>query len=174
MPFLKLINILLIEDETFDVNRVKRTLSPFEDNIIIRKVVADGQSAINALSENEGEFDVIIMDYQIAGKISGEGLITKLKAIDPFIQIIVITKMTINVTDFEFANKLIEAGATWFGTKYPADIKDYIYQPTDLLLAITNAYEKKCLTFEKSQSNDLLNSSIENILIKNTLLGILM
>ena len=169
MPLIKLINILLIEDETFDVNRVKRTLSPFAENIIIKKVVADGKSAINTLLDDE--YDVIIMDYQIAGTISGEVLIKKLKEIDPFIQIIVITKMTINVTDFEFANKLLEAGATWFGTKYPADIKDYIYQPTDLLLAITNAYEKKCLTLEKSKSHDLLNSSIENILIKKQIIG---
>lgn len=171
MPLLKPINILLIEDETFDVNRVTRTLSPFSNNIHINKVVADGQSAINALSNHEEDFDVVIMDYQIAGAITGEKLIKRLKEIDPFIQIIVITKMTINVTDFEFANSLIEAGATWFGTKYPSDIKDYIYQPTDLLLAITNAYEKKCLTLEKSKSNALLNSSIDNMLIKKQIVG---
>lgn len=171
MPLLKIINILLIEDETFDVNRVKRTLSPFANNIHINKVVADGQSAINALSDQEDDFDVVIMDYQIAGAITGEKLIKQLKNIDPFIQIIVITKMTINVTDFEFANSLIEAGATWFGTKYPADIKEYIYQPTDLLLAITNAYEKKCLTQEKSKSNALLTSSIDNMLVKKQIIG---
>lgn len=171
MPLLKPINILLIEDETFDVKRVTRTLSPFSNNIHINKVVADGQSAINALSNQEEDFDVVIMDYQIAGAITGEKLIKRLKKIDPFIQIIVITKMTINVTDFEFANSLIEAGATWFGTKYPSDIKDYIYQPTDLLLAITNAYEKKCLTLEKSKSNALLNSSIDNMLIQKQIVG---
>ena len=54
------------------------------------------------------------MDYQIVGPLTGEKLIRKIKAIDPFIQIIVITKMTINVTDFKFANRLIEAGAMWF------------------------------------------------------------
>lgn len=171
MPLLKPINILLIEDETFDVKRVTRTLSPFSNNIHINKVVADGQSAINALSNQKEDFDVVIMDYQIAGAITGEKLIKRLKEIDPFIQIIVITKMTINVTDFEFANSLIEAGATWFGTKYPSDIKDYIYQPTDLLLAITNAYEKKCLTLEKSKSNALLNSSIDNMLIQKQIVG---
>ena len=105
MQFDKPINLLLIEDETYDVNRVKRTLAPFNDRLIIKEVVADGQSAIALLLEREGEFDVIIMDYQIVGPLSGEKLIRKIRSIDPYIQIIVITKMTINVTDFDLANK---------------------------------------------------------------------
>ena len=171
MQFDKPINLLLIEDESYDVNRVKRTLAPFSDRLIIKKVVADGQSAIELISNNEDEYDVIIMDYQIVGPLSGEKLIRKIKAIDPFIQIIVITKMTINVTDFEFANRLIEAGAMWFCTKYPSDIKEYVYQPTDLLLSILNAYEKKRLNFERSKSNSQLNQSINNVLNKKRIIG---
>jgi two-component system, NtrC family, response regulator AtoC len=166
------INLLVIEDETYDVNRIKRTLAPFSNQVIIKKIVADGQSAISLLSEHEGAYDVIIMDYQIVGPLSGEKLIRKIKTIDPFIQIIVITKMTINVTDFEFANRLIEAGAMWFCTKYPGDIKEYIYQPTDLLLSILNAYEKKRLKLEKSKSNLQLNQSIANILNEKKIIGI--
>lgn len=172
MRFDETINLLLIEDETYDVNRIKRTLAPFEDRVIIKKVVADGQSALNLLSENEGAYDVIIMDYQIVGPLSGEKLIRKIKTIDPFIQIIVITKMTINVTDFELANKLIQAGAMWFCTKYPADIKEYVYQPTDLLLSILNAYENKRLKWEKSKSNLQLNQSITNILNDKKIVGV--
>jgi len=166
------INLLVIEDETYDVNRIKRTLAPFNNQVIIKKIVADGQSALTLLSEHEGAYDVIIMDYQIVGPLSGEKLIRKIKTIDPFIQIIVITKMTINVTDFEFANRLIEAGAMWFCTKYPGDIKEYIYQPTDLLLSILNAYEKKRLKLEKSKSNLQLNQSIANILNEKKIIGI--
>jgi DNA-binding NtrC family response regulator len=171
MQFDDPINLLLIEDESYDVNRIKRTLAPFSDRLIIKKVVADGQSALALLSEHEGEYDVIIMDYQIVGPLSGEKLIRKIKSIDPFIQIIVITKMTINVTDIEFANRLIEAGAMWFCTKYPADIKEYIYQPTDLLLSILNAYEKKRLKWEKSKSNSQLNQSITKILNERKIIG---
>ncbi|HJY63708.1 MAG TPA: response regulator, partial [Ignavibacteria bacterium] len=157
MQFDKAINLLLIEDESYDVNRIKRTLEPFNDRVIIKRIVADGQSALKLLSENEEDYDVIIMDYQIVGPLTGEKLIRKIKTIDPFIQIIVITKMTINVTDFEFANRLIQAGAMWFCTKYPADIKEFIYQPTDLLLSILNAYENRRLKLEKSKSNTQLN-----------------
>jgi two-component system, NtrC family, response regulator AtoC len=166
------INLLVIEDETYDVNRIKRTLAPFNNQVIIKKIVADGQSALALLSEHEGAYDVVIMDYQIVGPLSGEKLIRKIKTIDPFIQIIVITKMTINVTDFEFANRLIEAGAMWFCTKYPGDIKEYIYQPTDLLLSILNAYEKKRLKLDKSKSNLQLNQSIANILNEKKIIGI--
>jgi len=171
MQFNEPINLLLIEDESFDVSRIKKTLAPFSDRLIIKKIVADGQSALRLLSENRDEFDVIIMDYQIVGPLTGEKLVHKIKTIDPFIQIIVITKMTINVTDFDFANRLIEAGAMWFCTKYPADIKDYIYQPTDLLLSILNAYEKKRLKLEKSKSNTQLNQSISNILNEKKIIG---
>lgn len=171
MQFNKLINLLLIEDETFDVNRIKRTLEPFSDKLIIKQVVADGQSALKLLSKRDGGFDVIIMDYQIVGPLTGEKLIREIKNIDPFIQIIIITKMTINVTDFEFANRLIEAGAMWFCTKYPADIKEYVYQPTDLLLSILNAYEKKRLKLDKSKSNSQLNQSINSILNEKKIIG---
>src|SRR4030042_5598819 len=171
MQFDKPINLLLIEDESYDVNRIKRTLAPFSDRLVIKKAVADGQSALKLLADHDEEFDVIIMDYQIVGPLTGEKLISRIKSIDPFIQIIVITKMTINVTDFEFANRLIEAGAMWFCTKYPADIKEYIYQPTDLLLSILNAYEKKRLNLEKSKSNLRLNQSIDNILNNNKIIG---
>lgn len=171
MQFDRPINLILIEDESYDVNRIKRTLLPFQDRLVIKKIVADGQSAIDILSKREEDYDVVIMDYQIVGPLYGEKLIRKIKAIDPFIQIIVITKMTINLTDFEFANRLIEAGAMWFCTKYPSDIKDYIYQPTDLLLSILNAYEKKRLNLEKSKSNLQLNQSINRLLNDRKIIG---
>ncbi len=171
MRFDKPVNLLLIEDETYDVNRIKRTIQPFSEKLIIKRIVADGQSALALLEKEADEFDVIILDYQIVGPLSGEKLIRKIKSIDPYIQIIVITKMTINVTDFDFANKLIEAGAMWFCTKYPSDIKEYIYQPTDLLLSILNAYEKKRLKIDRSKSNSRLDESINTTLNMKQIIG---
>lgn len=171
MQFNVPINLLVIEDENYDINRIRKTLEPFSDSVIIKEAVADGQSAINILEKDSDSFDVIIMDFQIVGSLSGEQLIKRIKAINPLIQIIVITKMTINVTDFNFANRLIEAGAMWFCTKYPSDIKDYIYQPTDLLLSILNAYEKKKLLLEKSSSNLKLKKNIDSILESKIIIG---
>lgn len=165
------IKLLVIEDELYDVQRIRRTLEPFSDRIIIREVVADGQSALTYLTEHEDEIDVVIMDYQIVGSLSGEHLIRKIKSIDPNVQIIVVTKMTINVTNYDFASRLIEAGAMWFCTKYPADIKEFIYQPTDLILSIFNAYEQKQLKKEKLTSRRQLAQSINNILNEKKIIG---
>jgi transcriptional regulator with PAS, ATPase and Fis domain len=111
------------------------------------------------------------MDYQIVGGITGKKLIGKIKQIEETLQIIVITKMTINVTDFNFANELLEAGAMWYCTKYPGDIEDYIYQPTDFILSIFNAYEKRILEKEKRKSDKKLEQSVDKILEEKQIIG---
>ena len=171
MIFRGKINILLIEDEEFDANRVKSTLKILENKLIIKKIYSDGQSALEELKKHKEKYDVVIMDYQIIGAISGEGLIKKIKEIIPEIQIIVITKKTVNITDFEFANKLIEAGAMWYCTKYPANISQHIYQPTDFILSIINAYQKKSLEVEKRKSLSKLKLSVDEVLAEKPVIG---
>lgn len=166
------IKILLIEDEEFDVRRVENTIKPFTDRIKICEVVSDGKSAIELLESGKNNYDIVVMDYQIAGGFHGEYLIKKIKDIDPAIQIIVITKMTINVTDYEFAHSLIEAGAFWYCTKYPGDIEEHIYQPTDFIMAIFNAYEKKKLIKEKQKSTQKLRKNIDDILASKKIIGV--
>ncbi len=128
-----------------------------ENRIEIKEIVSNGNDALEILKKKHIDFDVIIMDYQIAGGLRGEDLIKQIKIIDSALQIIVITKLTIDMTDFEFANRLIEAGAFWYCTKYPGDIEKYIYQPTDFLMSIFNAYEKKKLELISKNSNKKLN-----------------
>ncbi len=165
------INILLIEDEEYDVRRVKNTLAPFGEKIKVRKVVADGESALNVLKNDSNLYDVIIMDFQIVGGITGETLIRRIKEIDSTLQIIVVTKMTVNVSNFAFANALLEAGAMWYCTKYPGDIEDYIYQPTDFILSIINAYQKRKLEIKQRLSDGKLKQSVDEILSANKILG---
>lgn len=164
------IDILLIEDEAYDVHRVRQTIKLLEDRLILREVVSNGHRALELL-EGKQNFDVVIMDYQIAGGVSGEALIRNIKEIDPTIQIIVITKMTTNITDFDFANKLIEAGAMWYCTKYPGDIEDYIYQPTDFILSIYNAYEKRKLEKARRNSDRRLTDAITEALERKSIIG---
>ena len=165
------IQILLIEDEDYDVRRVRKTLEPFKEKLIIKKVVADGESALELIRKNKNQFDVIIMDYQIVGGTTGKNLIRKIKQIEETLQIIVITKMTMNITDFDFANELLEAGAMWYCTKYPGDIEDYIYQPTDFILSIFNAYEKRILEKEKLKSDKKLEQSVDKVLEEKQIIG---
>jgi DNA-binding NtrC family response regulator len=167
----KKINMLLIEDEDYDVRRVMNTIKPFEDRIKIVDTVSNGKTAVELLIKKKGEFDIVVMDFQIAGGIMGEELIQKIKEIDISIQIIVITKMTINISDYNFANKLIKAGAFWYCTKYPGDIEEYIYQPTDFLMSIFNAHEKCLLERERFRSYQKMHRNVEDILIQKKMIG---
>ncbi|MEW6701759.1 MAG: sigma-54 dependent transcriptional regulator [Bacteroidota bacterium] len=166
------IKILLIEDEDFDARRVTNTISPFAERIKIEDVVSDGRSAVELLNKKKNFYDVVIMDFQIAGGLRGDQLIKKIKDFDSALQIIVITKMTINITDYEFAHSMLEAGAFWYCTKYPGDIEEYIYQPTDFIMAIFNAYERKKLIKEKQKSNLKLNRNVEDILANKKIIGV--
>ena len=165
------VQVLLIEDEEYDVRRVRNTIEPFRDRITLRDLVADGNSALALLREHPERYDVVIMDFQIAGGVMGEELIRRIKALDSTIQIIVITKMTINITDFNFASRLLAAGAFWYCTKYPVDIEEYIYQPTDFLLSIFNAREKKELETERRRSTRKFDRTIDRLLEQKRLLG---
>lgn len=167
----KKINILLIEDEDYDVRRVMNTIRPFEDKMQVLDIVSNGIAALELLQKKKGQFDVAVMDYQIAGGLMGEDLIQKIKEIDTSIQIIVITKMTINITDYNFANRLIKAGAFWYCTKYPGDIEDFIYQPTDFIMSIFNAHEKCLLERERFRSYQKLHRNVEDILMQKKIVG---
>jgi DNA-binding NtrC family response regulator len=167
----KKINILLIEDEDYDVRRVMNTIRPFEDKMQVLDIVSNGIAALELLQKKKGQFDVAVMDYQIAGGLMGEELIQKIKEIDTSIQIIVITKMTINITDYNFANRLIKAGAFWYCTKYPGDIEDFIYQPTDFIMSVFNAHEKCLLERERFRSYQKLHRNVEDILMQKKMVG---
>lgn len=159
-----LIKILLIEDEEFDARRVKNTIKYFDDKIKIIHTVSNGDAAVKLLKDSDDEFDVVVMDYQIAGTLQGVELIKQIKAIQNTVQIIVITKLTIDITDLNFARALMNAGAFWYCTKYPNDIEEYIYQPTDFIISIFNAYERKMLEEQKIKSQYKLTKKIEQIL----------
>ena len=58
------IDILLIEDEEFDVQRIRKTLQPFSNRIRIQDVVSNGRLALDLLDQSSQRYDVIIMDYQ--------------------------------------------------------------------------------------------------------------
>lgn len=166
-----LIKVLLIEDEDFDIKRVRNTIKPFSDRIEISKVVSNGNKAVEYIRSNHDLIDVVIMDYQIAGGLMGEDLIKKIKDTNHLVQIIVITKMTINIPDYSFANKLIKAGAFWYCTKYPGDIDDFIYQPTDFIISIFNAYQKKVLEKDRLKSNQKFEKNVNDLLKQKVLIG---
>ncbi len=164
------IAVLLIEDEEFDVRRIRNTIDPYRERIQLKEIVSTGDDALQCLDDC-GPFDVAILDYQISGGLYGERLVRRLREKDPCLQVIVITKMTINQTDLHFANQMIESGAYWYGTKYPSDIEDFIYQPTDFILTILNAAEKRRLEHEQRKSQSRLDRRIARIVEERPLVG---
>ena len=168
----KEISVLLIEDEEFDVRRVRNTVKPLAHIINIRKVISNGRVALEELNAHRESYDVIIMDFQIAGGLMGEQLIREIKKIDPTFQIIVVTKMTVNLADYDFANSLMQAGAYWYCTKYPGDIDEFIYQPTDFLLSIINAFQKRILEKEQTKTKKKLMHTVEETLSQNAIIGV--
>lgn len=166
-----MINLLLIEDEEFDVIRVTKTVNLQKETFTIDSVVSDGNSALELIREAPDRFDIVIMDFQIAGGLMGEDLIKAIKEINPCLQIIVITKLTLNDNKYEFANRLIETGASWYCTKYPAHIREFIYQPTDFLLSLHNAYQKKLLQVESMDFSNKINDKINSLLEEKKIIG---
>ncbi len=167
-----IIKVLLIEDESFDVMRVQNTIAYFKDRIKIVSIVSNGDAALQLLSDSPKSYDVIIMDYQIAGTLHGEELIRKIKEIEKTIQIVVITKLTLDITDLNFARRLMNAGAFWYCTKYPNDIENYIYQPTDFIISLFNAYDRKKIEEARDKSTKKLDKQIEDILEKKKIISV--
>lgn len=170
MSNIYLINVLVIEDEEYDILRIKNTIGPFADRIKIDDAVSDGLEALALVKEKPTAYDVVLMDLNLSGGLMGEDLVKKIKEIAPWLQIIVLTKMTINVTDYDFANRLLKAGAYWYGTKYPGDI-EYIYQPTDLILSIINAAERSRIERQWLESNQKLYNNVRSILEEKKIVG---
>jgi DNA-binding NarL/FixJ family response regulator len=79
----KPIQVFLIEDEEYDVRRIRNTLKGFESRIQIREIASNGRVALDLLRAAPDRFDVVIMDYQIAGGLMGENLIREIKTIEP-------------------------------------------------------------------------------------------
>lgn len=165
------VNVLVVEDEEFDVRRIKNTLGPYIQIIKIVDVVSNGRDTLNYLKAHPEEVDVIILDYQISGGLYGEALIREINTIDATLPVVVITKMTVNQADLYFAGQLLKSGAYWFGTKYPADMEDYIYQPTDFILTLVNAAQKRHLETAKNRSEKKLDRNIRSILRQKEIQG---
>ena len=58
-----IINVLLIEDEEFDVKRVKNTIELFKEKIFIREVFSNGTDALKLLKAKPNYFSIFFIKY---------------------------------------------------------------------------------------------------------------
>ena len=66
-----IIKLLLIEDEEYDVVRVRNTIKLSGDRIKIVDVVSDGNDALNFIREKVGFYDVVVMGSQPFRRFDG-------------------------------------------------------------------------------------------------------
>ena len=149
-----IIHVLVIEDEKYDVDRIANTLKPYESRIQIKDVVKNGYDALKCI-KTKGEYDVVIMDYQISGGLYGEALIKKIKDLDPTLQILVITKMTINQTDPGFANKLLDLFALTNSRKIKWAAKSFMKLNELYLNSFQTRMPSNLTTIYKQKINNL-------------------
>ena len=101
--------ILIIEDEIDTATPVKVAL---ELEGISADIAKDGKEGLSLFSQNE--YDLILLDLKMPG-ISGEEVLTEIRKIDPFIDVIIYT----NYTDFSDIKKLTNIGIEGYINKGP-------------------------------------------------------
>ena len=55
------INLLVIEDEQYDVKRIENTLKLFGEKIKITDTVSSGEDALECIRKDRDKYDVIIL-----------------------------------------------------------------------------------------------------------------
>ena len=72
MASANVIKVMLVDDEDFDVSRVRKTISLSSTKIQIESVLSNGRAALEHIQQNPDLYDVVILDYQISGGLRGE------------------------------------------------------------------------------------------------------
>lgn len=101
--------ILIIEDEIATAAPVKAAL---ELEGIDADIAKDGATGLALFELND--YDLILLDLKMPG-ISGEEVLTKIRKIDPFIDVIIYT----NYSDFSDIKKLTNIGIEGYINKGP-------------------------------------------------------
>jgi two-component system, NtrC family, response regulator HydG len=138
---------ILIVDDNFDICTL---LSRFlTKNGFQVSVAHSGSKALGILSEDH--FDLVLCDFRLEG-MDGEQVLTKIKEIDPSIQVIIIT----GYSDIKIAVKVVKLGAY-----------DYITKPLfpdEILHTINKALESKPIEKE-STSAEVKEEVVEHSLM---------
>jgi len=118
--------ILIVDDE----ERFRTTMGKL---LTVRglevSTFGEGEKALNELREKS--YDVIILDVRMPG-MTGIQVMTELRKLDPFIEVIIMT----GYASVDTAKKIMELGAY-----------DYLLKPyniDDLMEKIEAAYDRKC------------------------------
>ncbi len=124
--------VLVVDDEESVRNLLQRTLEGAGFNVV---TAADGQEAVETMSESELEISVVLLDIKMPG-MSGLEVLKQVTIEHPLICVIMLTAMVDTTTAVE-AMKL---GAYDYVTKP--------FNPDDVVLAVQRGFERRTLWLE--------------------------
>jgi two-component system, NtrC family, response regulator HydG len=139
---------ILIVDDNFDICTL---LSKFlTKNGFQVSVAHSGSKALSILTEDH--FDLVLCDFRLEG-MDGEQVLTKIKEIDPSIQVIIIT----GYSDIKIAVKVVKLGAYDYITKplFPDEILHTINKALE-----SKPLEKESVEVKESSSQDHLEEDL--------------
>ncbi|MFB5509929.1 MULTISPECIES: response regulator [Enterococcus] len=112
-------NILVVDDEPLIANGVANLVASFDFPLVVKGIYTDSEEALAFCQQNT--IDIVITDINMP-KVNGLALIKKLKAINPAIQIIILT----GFGSFSFAKEAMALGVKFFLEKpvFPSKLSE--------------------------------------------------
>lgn len=101
--------VLIIEDELYTANPVKEALGLVN---VEADIATDGETGLQMFKENN--YDLVLLDLKMP-KMDGETVLTEIRELDPFVDVIIYT----NYTEFADIKKLTNIGIDGYINKGP-------------------------------------------------------
>ena len=136
--------VMVVDDEEGVRNLLQRTLEGAGFNVV---TAANGQEALETMSEPELEIGVLLLDIKMPG-LSGIEVLQKITIEHPLICVIMVTAMVDTTTAIE-AMKL---GAYDYVTKP--------FNPDDVVLAVQRGFERRMLWLENEKHRQRLQERL--------------
>ncbi len=135
------ITILLVEDEDFDVRRVKNTIRLFAERLQIADVVSNGRAALDLIQKNQTNTTSSSSTIIFPGA-AGRGTHPQDQGGGPVHPDHRHHEDDHQCLGLRVRQQPAEVRRILVLHQVSRNIEEYIYQPTDFILSIFNAYEK--------------------------------
>ena len=136
--------VMVVDDEEGVRNLLQRTLEGAGFNVV---TAANGQEALETMSEPELEIGVALLDIKMPG-LSGIEVLQKIAAERPLICVIMVTAMV----DATTAIEAMKLGAYDYVTKP--------FNPDDVVLAVQRGFERRGLWLENEKHRQRLQERL--------------
>ena len=136
--------VLVVDDEESVRNLLQRTLEGAGFNVV---TAANGQEAVETMSESELEISVVLLDIKMPG-MSGLEVLKQVTIEHPLICVIMLTA----VVDTTTAVEAMKLGAYDYVTKP--------FNPDDVVLAVQRGFERRGLWLENEKHRQRLQERL--------------